>query len=149
LIDAIRADLGCAREPAGARRRARRYSIGNQTSNTVYVTEDRSDDVLAKMAGAISARTGDVVAFGHTHIPWHRTVGGVHFVNTGSVGRPKDGDWRACYALLTVDAAAVDVEFRRVEYDVDQAASAILESSLPQEFAEYLRTGGKLPVLAG
>jgi predicted phosphodiesterase len=122
---------------------------GNQTLNTVYVTEDRSDDFLSKMAGAIGAREGDVIAFGHTHIPWHRTVGGVHFVNTGSVGRPKDGDWRACYALLTVDAAAVDVEFRRVEYDVDQAASAILESSLPQEFAEYLRTGGKLPVLAG
>jgi predicted phosphodiesterase len=120
---------------------------GNQTLNTVYVTEDRSDDFLSKMAGAIGAREGDVIAFGHTHIPWHRTVGGVHFVNTGSVGRPKDGDWRACYALLTVDAAAVDVEFRRVEYDVDQAASAILESSLPQEFAEYLRTGGKPSVL--
>ena len=115
---------------------------GNQTLNTVYVTEDRSDDFLTAMGGAIGARRGDVVAFGHTHRPWHRIVGGVHFVNTGSVGRPKDGDWRAGYVLLHVSASTVDVEVRRVEYDVERAARAIIESSLPSEFAEYLRTGG-------
>jgi predicted phosphodiesterase len=38
-----------------------------------------------------------------TPTTWHRTVNGIHFVNTGSVGRPKDGDWRAGYVLLTVD----------------------------------------------
>lgn len=117
---------------------------GNQTLNTVYVTEDRSDDFLGKMGGAIGARDGDVVAFGHTHKPWHRIVGGVHFVNTGSVGRPKDGDWRAGYVLVSMDGETVDVEFRRVEYDVERAAKAILESSLPHDFADYLRTGGAL-----
>ena len=79
---------------------------GNQTLNTVYVTEDRPDDFLTKMASALGARAGDVVAFGHTHLPWHRVVGGVHFINTGSVGRPKDGDWRAGYVVLDVDASA-------------------------------------------
>lgn len=115
---------------------------GNQTLNTVYVTEDRSDDFLAAMGGAIGARPGDVVAFGHTHRPWHRTVGGVHFVNTGSVGRPKDGDWRAGYVLLDVAASKVEVQVCRVEYDVDRAVRAIIDSSLPNEFADYLRTGG-------
>ena len=115
---------------------------GNQTLNTVYVTEDRSDDFLIAMGAAIGARRGDVVAFGHTHRPWHRALGGIHFVNTGSVGRPKDGDWRAGYVLLDVSASAVDVEVRRVEYDVERAARAIVESGLPNEFADYLRTGG-------
>jgi len=115
---------------------------GNQTLNTVYVTEDRSDDFLIAMGAAIGARRGDVVAFGHTHRPWHRMLGGIHFVNTGSVGRPKDGNWRAGYVLLDVTASTVDVEVRRVEYDVERAARAILESGLPGEFAEYLRTGG-------
>jgi predicted phosphodiesterase len=116
---------------------------GNQVLNTVYVTEDRSDDFLAKMGNGVGARAGDVVAFGHTHIPWHREIGGVHFVNTGSVGRPKDGNWRAGYVVLDVGRSGTIVEFRRVEYDVEKAASAILESTLPAEFADYLRAGGK------
>lgn len=115
---------------------------GNQTLNTVYVTEDRSDDFLAKMAGAIGTRSGDVVAFGHTHKPWHRVVGGVHFVNTGSVGRPKDGDWRSSYVIADIGDSAVRVDIRRVEYDVERAAKAILDSTLPRDFADYLRTGG-------
>lgn len=115
---------------------------GNHTLNTVYVTDDRSDDFLAKMGQSMGARQGDVIAFGHTHKPWHRMVAGVHYVNTGSVGRPKDGDWRAGYVLLSIDASDVHVEFRRVGYDVERAADAILESTLPHEFAHYLRSGG-------
>jgi predicted phosphodiesterase len=118
---------------------------GNQVLNTVYVYEERPNSFLEKMAAALGARAGDVVCFGHTHLPWHRVVAGVHFVNTGSVGRPKDGDWRAGYALLDVGAGerGVSVEFIRVEYDVERSARAILESELPNDFAEYLRTGGK------
>ena len=115
---------------------------GNQVLNTVYVTADRSNDFLSTMGNAVSARPGDVVAFGHTHKPWHRVVDGVHFVNTGSVGRPKDGDWRAGYVALSVQSGGVIVDFRRVEYDVERAADAILESPLPHEFASYLRSGG-------
>jgi predicted phosphodiesterase len=115
---------------------------GNQVLNTVYVTEDRSDDFLAKMSSGVGARPGDVVAFGHTHKPWHRVVGSVHFVNTGSVGRPKDGDWRAGYVVLDINANEVCVEFCRVEYDVNRAAEAVQASTLPNEFAGYLRTGG-------
>lgn len=115
---------------------------GNQALNTVYVTEDRTDDFLAKMGQTLGTRPGDVVCFGHTHLPWHRATGGVHFVNTGSVGRPKDGDPRAGYVLLDVDGAGARVEFVRVEYDVERAARAILASTLPDEFADFLRTGG-------
>lgn len=116
---------------------------GTPTLNTLYWTEDRSDDFCLKMAGHAGARSGDVIAFGHTHLPWHREVGGIHFVNTGSVGRPKDGDWRAGYVLLTTGAAAPTVEVIRIPYDVEQAAAAIRASTLPDAFAEYLKTGGK------
>jgi diadenosine tetraphosphatase ApaH/serine/threonine PP2A family protein phosphatase len=95
------------------------------------------------MAEGMGAIPGDVIAFGHTHKPWHRVVGDVHFVNTGSVGRPKDGDPRACYVMLVVNESGVAVEFERVEYDVEEAARGILASELPDEFADFLRTGGK------
>lgn len=117
---------------------------GNQVLNTVYVDEERPDAFLEKMGAAVGARAGDVVCFGHTHKPWHRVVRDIHFVNTGSVGRPKDGDWRAGYVLLDVSGSAgVGVEFVRVEYDVERAAQAIVASDLPNDFADYLRTGGK------
>ena len=116
---------------------------GNQSRNTVYVYEERPDAFLETLGSALGARAGDIVCFGHTHKPWHRLVDGVHFVNTGSVGRPKDGDWRAGYVLLGVSGTAVDVEVVRVEYDVERSVRAILASELPREFADQLRSGGK------
>lgn len=122
---------------------------GNPVLNTVYWTEDRSDAFCSKMADHLTARTGDVIAFGHTHQPWHRVVNGVHFVNTGSVGRPKDGDPRAGWVevMFHMGAAdhmgAVEVAFRRVDYDVERAAAAIRASTLPDEFATFLETGGR------
>ena len=115
---------------------------GAPTLNTLYWTEDRDDAFCLKMAEHAGARAGDVVCFGHTHRPWTRVVDGIRFVNTGSVGRPKDGDWRGGYVLLDVDGAASSVDFIRVEYDVERAMEAIRASGLPADFAEYLRTGG-------
>jgi diadenosine tetraphosphatase ApaH/serine/threonine PP2A family protein phosphatase len=65
-------------------------------------------------------------------------------VNTGSVGRPKDGDWRAGYVILDVDKSNVSIEIVRVEYDLDAVVQAIRASDLPNEFADYLIAGGKL-----
>ncbi len=116
---------------------------GTPTVNTLYWTEDRPDHFRMKMAQIAGAQTGDVIAFGHTHVPWHAEAHGIHFVNTGSVGRPKDGDWRAGYVLLELDAARVDVELVRVEYDVERAARAISDSELPDDFGVFLRSGGR------
>jgi predicted phosphodiesterase len=116
---------------------------GTPVLNTVYWTEDRSDDFCLKMARMAGLKAGDVIAFGHTHKPWHRTVGDIHFVNTGSVGRPKDGDWRAGYVRLTLGDGDPAVEFVRVEYDVDSAAAGVETAGLPEEFIEFLRTGGQ------
>jgi predicted phosphodiesterase len=116
---------------------------GTPTLNTLYWTEERSDDFCLKMAEHAGASKGDVICFGHTHKPWHREVEGIHFLNTGSVGRPKDGDWRAGYVILDMSGERPGVEFVRVEYDLERTMEGIRQSDLPDDFAEYLRTGGK------
>jgi predicted phosphodiesterase len=115
---------------------------GTPILNTLYWTEDRPDSFCSKMASAAGVREGDLVSFGHTHKPWHRQVEGVRFVNTGSVGKPKDGDPRAGYVLVEVGGEIGAIEFVRVEYDVERAAEGILRSELPNEFADQLRAGG-------
>ena len=117
---------------------------GNHVLNTFYMYEERPDALLEKMATAMGAKAGDAICFGHTHKPWHRVVGDVHFVNTGSVGRPKDADPRAGYVELDVTTSGITVNVVRVEYDVEQAATGILASTLPHEFADYLRAGGSV-----
>lgn len=131
--------------PLGGHRPGPRLTLvhGAPTLNTLYWTAERDDAFCLKMARLAGAQAGDLIAFGHTHQPWHRVVDGIHFVNTGSVGRPKDGDWRAGYADVTLSEAGWQVSFRRVAYDLERAADAILASDLPDEFAEYLRTGGR------
>ena len=115
---------------------------GTPTLNTLYWTEDRPDSFCKKMADSAGAKPGDLLAFGHTHKPWHREVDGVHFLNTGSVGKPKDGDPRAGYVAVGVDSGNVEVEFVRVEYDLGRTVEALRESDLPDEFADQLRAGG-------
>ena len=124
---------------------------GTPALNTAYWTEDRSDDFCLKMASLAGAKRGDAIAFGHTHLPWTREIDGIRFINTGSVGRPKDGDPQAGYVVLDVNPDIAAPEFIRIEYDVELAAKAIEAGSLPHEFANDLRTGAKPsvnPVLA-
>ena len=112
---------------------------GNQNLNTVYVTEDRPDSFLEKMAKDLGARAGDVICFGHTHKPWQRALSGIQFINTGSVGQPRDADWRAAYCIYHIDGAVI--EQRRVKYDVATAQKKIIHAGLPRLLAERLAIG--------
>jgi diadenosine tetraphosphatase ApaH/serine/threonine PP2A family protein phosphatase len=118
---------------------------GTPTLNTLYWDIDRSDAFCRKMIRAAGVRKGDLIACGHTHVPWQRVVDGVHLFNAGSVGRPKDGDPRACYGLVSLDASGPDAELIRVTYDVERARQGIQESGLPSELAEALTTGSATP----
>jgi putative phosphoesterase len=84
----------------------------------------------------------DVVCVGHTHHPYVLEVGDKLVINPGSVGQPRDGDPRACYALIEDNR----VELKRVEYAVEDTVRSIQESTLPEPakglLAEVLRTGG-------
>jgi predicted phosphodiesterase len=104
--------------------------------------------------------------FGHTHLqgsftlsgdhveavhPAYRTVGQIessqfplkknlrYLVNPGSVGQPRDGDWRAGFAVLDSDAGIV--AFYRVPYNLKIAQDRILAADLPARLATRLAAG--------
>jgi diadenosine tetraphosphatase ApaH/serine/threonine PP2A family protein phosphatase len=120
------------------------------------------DDALQPLATA-SAR---VTFFGHTHLqglfsvdgppansfrPAYRTVGQSetvlfplakdvrYLVNPGSVGQPRDGDWRAAFALF--DSEPCVVTFCRVPYNLKGAQDRILAAKLPERLATRLAAG--------
>lgn len=104
--------------------------------NNLYWFEDRSEKFFQEMAGKIGA---DILIYGHTHKPYRKDYDGKIFINAGSVGKPKDGDPRACVTLIDITAEKVIVDFLRVPYDVEKAAQAIVSSGLPEYFANKLK----------
>lgn len=111
---------------------------GSPRKMNEYLFEDRPISSFERLAASSNA---DIIVFGHTHRPYTKQIGEVWFVNVGSVGKPKDGDRRACYAILdtTADPPA---SFVRVPYDIDKVTQAIRSSELPHEFAADLETAG-------
>ena len=116
-----------------------------------YLFEDRPEKSLLRIMQEAHA---DVMFFGHTHQPYHKKLSDTvsendvfrHAINIGSVGKPKDGDARACYVMLHIDhtinrtdPASFQVEFIRIPYDVEKAAKAIEDSPLPDKYADMLR----------
>ncbi len=108
---------------------------GSTRSINEYVLEDLDESYVLEM---MSEAKADVLCVGHSHLPYHRIIGDKHVVNIGSVGKPKDGNPNGCYVMLTIDNN-VKVDFIRFNYDVENAAAAILQSPLPDELADRLR----------
>jgi len=104
--------------------------------NNLYWYEDRPEKFFHEMGEKVDA---DILIYGHTHKPYRKDFGGKIFINAGSVGKPKDGDPRACVALIEIAADRVNVEFLRTPYDVEKAAAAIIASGLPAYFVDRLK----------
>jgi putative phosphoesterase len=100
-----------------------------------YLFEDKPARLYERLAAAESDR---VLVFGHTHKPWVRDFGGVRFVNCGSVGKPKDGDPRAAFAILRATGDGVAVTIERVGYDAAAVADEVRAAGLPAEYADKL-----------
>ena len=62
-----------------------------------------------------------------------------YVINTGSVGQPRDGDPRSCYVIF--DTEKKYILYKRIEYDIEKASSAILKSNLPAGLASRLFSG--------
>ncbi len=62
-----------------------------------------------------------------------------YFINIGSVGQPRDGDWRACYVIYDIPAKLIT--FRRVDYDIETTQRKILAADLPTSLADRLSDG--------
>lgn len=108
------------------------------SKNNLYWYEERPEKFFREMAEKTDA---DVLIYGHTHKPYRKDLAGKVFVNAGSVGRSKDGDPRACVALVGITREGVKTEFLRVPYDANKAAEAIVASGMPAYFAEKLKEG--------
>jgi diadenosine tetraphosphatase ApaH/serine/threonine PP2A family protein phosphatase len=104
----------------------------------------------------MAATPQDLVLVGHSHVALHFRLSDTMLVpaadgtqlgladdrwllNPGSVGQPRDGDPRAAWLLLDLDARRA--AFRRVEYDVERTQAEIRERGLPEELAARLEHG--------
>ncbi len=124
---------------------------GSPQSNDEYLLEDKQEKEFLQVFKDAQA---DILCFGHSHKPYHRILNTLdenknhfrHAINIGSVGKPKDGDPRACYVLLTIYdysnttvSESIEVQFIRVDYAIEKAAKAIEASPLPVQLADMLR----------
>ena len=66
-------------------------------------------------------------------------IGRKFLFNVGSVGQPRDGDWRASYAIFSPQEYSVDL--RRVSYNIEQASAKILKAGLPESLSKRLFKG--------
>jgi predicted phosphodiesterase len=106
-------------------------------------------------AASFSKQKTDLCFFGHTHIPrayikdssvvglpFDQLIlepGKKYFVNAGSVGQPRDGDWRAAYLVYDVEKRMI--RLRRLQYDLAKTQRKIVASGLPQRLADRLAFG--------
>lgn len=75
-----------------------------------------------------------IYIFGHSHIQWHKQIGGHLYINPGSCGLPMDcKEFGAPYTLLTVDEDNIRVEERRVRYDVYDLIEKVKKTSQYKE----------------
>jgi putative phosphoesterase len=98
-----------------------------------YLFEDKPARTFERIAALADC---DVLVFGHK--PWVHEYGGVLFVNCGAIGKPKDGDPRASFAVLEDRNGGVSVSIERADYDALTVACEMRAVGLPEELAENL-----------
>ena len=116
-------------------RRRVRLVHGSPRKVNEYLFEEKPARTFERIAALAEC---DVLVFGHTHKPWVHEYGGVLFVNCGAVGKPKDGDPRGSFAVLSSVEGDVSVSVERVEYDALAVAREIRAVGLPGELADKL-----------
>ncbi|KKH50143.1 metallophosphoesterase [Methanosarcina sp. 1.H.A.2.2] len=102
--------------------------------------ETPDEDILAMIADPMEPVDAEFLVVGHSHIPMNRKLEDLTIINPGSVGQPRDGDTRAGCAVF--DTETGDVEFFRLEYDID-AVCAKIEERMPyaEELTGILKRG--------
>jgi putative phosphoesterase len=92
----------------------------------------------------VESINADFVCVGHTHIPFHISLGNIQVVNPGSVGQPRDGDPRCAYAVIENG----QVSLRRVAYDIDatlrQMSTAGVDDAAVEIAERVLKSGGRV-----
>ena len=86
----------------------------------------------------------DIITVGHSHSPFHKHIGGVHFINPGSVGRMFDGKPSASCAVLTVNSSRIKVKLHRIDYSIETVIKELKRLRFPAIYQEMYRIGRKL-----
>ncbi len=139
-------------EPQGARAGIALFHASARDPVWEYVLSDEAAITTLVLT------TEPVVLVGHSHVALQVTLDGDELegglapagtelelgrgralLNPGSVGQPRDGDPRAAYLLLDLDARTAG--FRRVEYDIARTQQEIREAGLPETLAARLSVG--------
>jgi putative phosphoesterase len=115
---------------------------GSPYSVKEYITEETP---VPRLKEYLTATESDIIISGHSHEPFAKEIEKRWFINTGSVGRPEDGDPRACYALLTLEPFSI--YHIRVPYDIEKAVDGIYKNNLPEAFARIYREGKPLDIV--
>jgi predicted phosphodiesterase len=135
----------------------------------VHGSPSDEDEYVVSLGDALApliTLTNSLTFFGHTHLqggffangssadgfrPEYKTVGQAeavqlhlkdgarYLINPGSVGQPRDGDWRAAFALFDTEANVV--HFHRTPYNLKEAQDRIFEAGLPARLATRLAVG--------
>ncbi len=113
----------------------------------VHGSPDRVDEYLFEDSPRLEAVAAglkeDVLISGHTHKPYHKVVGGKHFINAGSVGIPKHGKDLSTYVVLSHSDDEFSVEIKEVSYDKTALEEAIKKEHLiSDDLINTLRNGG-------
>lgn len=124
---------------------------GSPLSNNEYILPDATEKKLLEMLIVANA---DILVTGHTHKPFYKAIFCEednfyrHFINAGSIGKPKHGNNKACYVMVTIDdsvllsdPATVLVEFYYVPYDVEKVIEKIHSNGLGNAYDDFLLYG--------
>ena len=123
---------------------------GSPVSNEELLEPDTPEERLRELNRLAEDEHGvefDAIIFGHSHQAFTRQVGGTTFINTGSVGRPDDGNPRAAYAILQMGEGGIQISHYRLNYEIDDAVAEIRKKGLPEAFAEMLIQGRNLETI--
>lgn len=101
----------------------------NPRNDDEHLWPDADEADLERLVGDEAAA---VIAFGHLHLPYVRMWRGRLLVNVASAGVPKDGDPRACYAILTERDGGWEIKHRRVPFDVKKVATQLSDCGIPE-----------------
>jgi putative phosphoesterase len=113
---------------------------GSPADHDEFLFAETKEERFQELAKETSCQ---VVITGHSHSPYHKYVGGVHFINPGSVGRMFDGCPEASYAILELIQDTITVTHHRCPYDIEAVVSSLREHQLPAIYGEMFRTATK------
>lgn len=99
------------------------FCHGSPRSDEEILTTETPEERFLEALSGVSENT---VICGHTHMQFDQSVGGRRLINAGSVGMPYEGKHGAYWALL-----GPGVQFRRTDYDIDEAVRQMRASGCP------------------